>query len=85
MVTTDSPGMVGKVGSLLGQETVNIAAMTVAPLSLPDEDAEQTDGNISAKGSEALMILSVDKEVDRKVVERLGTEKGMLDIIAVGL
>lgn len=80
----DSPGMVGKVGSLLGQERVNIRAMTVAPLSLTNEVNGQTPAE-STQSNEALMILSVDREVDRKMVERLGTEHGIMDVIAVGL
>lgn len=80
----DSPGMVGKVGSLLGQERVNIRAMTVAPLSLTNEVNGETPAE-PTQSNEALMILSVDREVDRKMVERLGTEHGIMDVIAVGL
>ncbi|MBP1999509.1 D-3-phosphoglycerate dehydrogenase [Paenibacillus shirakamiensis] len=52
----DKPGIIGKVGTLLGNNDVNIAAMQVGRKTV---------------GGEAIMVLSVDKEVPKKVLEEL--------------
>ena len=96
----DTPGMIGKVGGLLGGEGVNISAMSVAPVSIPAEDGyfsagaagvngvriEQADGvEEGGNGKEALMILTVDREVTSGVVEKLSGEQGILRVNTVGL
>jgi len=50
----DMPGMIGKIGTLLGQRGINIARMGVGRAD---------------KGGKALMLISVDQEVGKKVVE----------------
>ena len=79
----DTPGMIGKVGAMLGGEGVNISAMSVAPVSMPEEGAQgggyfkvdapvngsDGTGDESGNGKEALMILIVDREVSGNVVE----------------
>ena len=98
----DTPGMIGKVGGLLGQESVNITAMSVAPVSVWEDDGDvgagaggesgklgvnghATNGSGTGEGNEALMILSVDCEVEKGAVDRLGTEQGILQVCTVGL
>lgn len=60
----DSPGKIGVVGSLLGQEGVNINFMTVAPVSRKFV-TDVGDSN------EALMILGIDKVVEQRVADGL--------------
>ncbi|PKX98376.1 D-3-phosphoglycerate dehydrogenase [Aspergillus novofumigatus IBT 16806] len=66
----DSPGKIGAVGSLLGQEGVNINFMTVAPVSrkFAFASGETDDGGSK---HEALMILGIDKVVDQRVADGL--------------
>jgi D-3-phosphoglycerate dehydrogenase len=52
----DKPGIIGKVGTLLGENDVNIAAMQVGRKIV---------------GGEAIMVLSVDKELDKNVIDAL--------------
>ena len=79
----DSPGKIGAVGSVLGEEGVNINFMSVAPVSQVDEEGEVL-ANVE-KGSEALMILGVDREVRKEVVERMMGEEGILEVSVVVL
>ena len=50
----DVPGMVGRIGTILGEANVNISTMQVAR---------------SARGGEAMMVLEVDREIGREVVD----------------
>ncbi|MFI5931396.1 phosphoglycerate dehydrogenase [Actinoplanes sp. NPDC051494] len=63
----DRPGMVGRIGSILGQSGVNIAAMQVARREA---------------GGEALMALTVDSSVDAEllstVAEAIGSARGSI-------
>ncbi|MFC7394177.1 phosphoglycerate dehydrogenase [Scopulibacillus cellulosilyticus] len=61
----DRPGLIGRVGSILGEHDVNIATMQV--------------GRKSA-GGQAIMMLSVDKKIEKDVISHL--EK-IDDIISV--
>ena len=87
----DSPGKIGVVGGLLGKEGVNINFMSVAPVSRAEDGGEEGEVEAEAEaeakngGSEALMILGVDREVGKEVVDRLGAEEGILDVSAVTL
>ncbi len=56
---TDRPGMVGRVGSLLGEANVNISAMHV--------------GRLSPRG-EAVMLLAVDDPVPESIVQALRSD-----------
>ena len=58
LITThhDRPGVVGKVGTLLGEEHVNIASMQLGRQSV---------------GGEAMMVLQVDGPISQEVMHRL--------------
>lgn len=92
----DAPGKIGLVGSILGQEGVNINFMTVAPVSLKlsfrddlgklrkDDTADvESDKDVSSK--EALMILGIDRVVPAHVTADLVKEGGVLNASAVTL
>lgn len=53
---TDKPGIIGSVGTLLGNSDVNIATMQVGR---------------KAAGGDAIMLLSVDREVPKEVLNKL--------------
>ena len=93
----DSPGKIGVVGGMLGQEGVNINFMSVAPVSLAGEgdgsrsgDGEGREGMRAVEGKkeegkEALMILGVDREVGEGVVKKMLGEEGILEVSVVAL
>jgi D-3-phosphoglycerate dehydrogenase len=58
LITThhDRPGVVGKVGTLLGAENVNIASMQLGRQSV---------------GGEAMMVLQVDERIPAEVMQKL--------------
>ncbi|MCD6419496.1 MAG: ACT domain-containing protein, partial [Synergistetes bacterium] len=58
----DEPGIVGKIGTILGDNNINIASLQLAR-SKPRE--------------EAIMLLSVDEEVKDDVLEKVSKIKGM--------
>ena len=66
----DRPGLVGRVGTILGEHDVNIARMQV--------------GRDSPRGS-AMMILTVDDPVESDVLKRLREVSGMSDLRYVEL
>ncbi|GIJ82687.1 hypothetical protein Asppvi_001198 [Aspergillus pseudoviridinutans] len=78
----DSPGKIGAVGSLLGQEGVNINFMTVAPVSR--KFVSEPDGDSKSK-HEALMILGIDKVVDQRVADGLVKGGGVLSASVISL
>jgi D-3-phosphoglycerate dehydrogenase / 2-oxoglutarate reductase len=57
----DRPGVVGSIGTILGEAGVNIAAMQVARRSA---------------GGEALMTLTVDSSVDAELLSTVAAEIG---------
>ncbi len=61
----DKPGMVGRIGSILGQNNINIARMDLGR-------------NISDK--KAMMMISVDESVSAEVMEELKNMEGIIDI-----
>ncbi|HVH63262.1 MAG TPA: phosphoglycerate dehydrogenase [Candidatus Dormibacteraeota bacterium] len=67
---SDRPGIVGQVGSILGQHDVNIASMQV--------------GRDAPRGN-AMMILAVDDHVGDDVLTRLREVEGMSDLRFVEL
>jgi D-3-phosphoglycerate dehydrogenase len=67
---SDTPGMIGRVGSLLGEANVNIADMDVGT---------------NAEGEAALMVLSTYSPVPDAVVERLRAVDGILEAQAIEL
>ena len=66
----DRPGVVGKVGSILGEHDVNIASMQV--------------GRDAPRGN-AMMILAVDDRVAPELLDRLREVDGMADLRYVEL
>ena len=66
----DVPGMIGKVGTLLGEAAVNVSTMQVSR-----EDA----------GGDALMILSTDRRADAATVERIRAIAGIKSVRALDL
>lgn len=66
----DQPGMIGRVGTLLGEADVNISAMQV--------------GRRAPRG-EALMILAVDEPVDAELLARLRAVPNMSDVRLIRL
>ncbi|HKW71822.1 MAG TPA: phosphoglycerate dehydrogenase [Candidatus Dormibacteraeota bacterium] len=66
----DRPGVVGRVGSILGEHDVNIASMQV--------------GRDAPRGN-AMMILTVDERVPADVLDRLREVGGMTDLRYVEL
>ncbi len=66
----DEPGLIGAVGTILGEAGINIADMDVGT---------------NADGAPALMAIATEVPVPRDVVERLRAEQGVLDARAVEL
>ena len=66
----DRPGMIGRVGTILGTHRVNIANMHV--------------GRITAGGT-ALMVLTVDSSIPEEAVRALALADGVTDVKAVRL
>ena len=66
----DRPGMIGKVGTILGEEGINIGSMEVARKGV---------------GGTALMSLTVDSPIPAEVLERISTEAEMEDAWSVEL
>jgi len=66
----DRPGIVGRVGTILGEHDVNIASMMV--------------GRDAPRGK-AMMILAVDDPVEAPLLERLQQVDGMSDLHYVEL
>ncbi|MDY0088325.1 MAG: phosphoglycerate dehydrogenase [Coriobacteriia bacterium] len=58
----DRPGMIGKVGTILGEESINIGSMQVAR---------------KERGGEALMCLTVDSPIKRELLDRIVAEVEM--------
>lgn len=61
----DRPGMIGRVGTILGDAGVNIAHMDVGPV------AGGIAGRERHPGGEALMVLSLDNPVPADALERI--------------
>ncbi|WP_433745749.1 phosphoglycerate dehydrogenase [Falsibacillus pallidus] len=59
---TDVPGMIGQVGSLLGNHQINIGTMQVGRAD---------------KGGDAIMVLTLDKKIDEKLLQQLPLIKGL--------
>jgi D-3-phosphoglycerate dehydrogenase len=67
---SDKPGIIGRVGTLLGNNQVNIASMQVGRKVI---------------GGSAVMVLSIDKEAPRDVLEELGQLTDLLHVKAITL
>lgn len=66
----DQPGMIGRIGTLLGDTQINIAAMQVG--------RRET-------GGQAIMALSVDKPIPEEVVAHIGSVQGITFVRAIDL
>ncbi|HEX5268791.1 MAG TPA: phosphoglycerate dehydrogenase [Acidimicrobiales bacterium] len=66
----DRPGMIGVVGTLLGEERISISNMAVGQ---------------SPAGGAALMVLSTETAVPAEVVERVAATPGIIDVHRVVL
>jgi len=75
----DRPGMVGKVGTILGAAGVNIGHMDVGPVAVPGL------GKARNAGGEALMILSLDDAVPEAALERIRATEGISGVSSVVL
>ena len=64
----DQPGMIGKVGTIVGEAGVNIDDMAVGS---------------SPEGEKALMVLATDSAVPQEVVEQLRATDGVVSVAAV--
>jgi D-3-phosphoglycerate dehydrogenase len=65
----DVPGMLGRVGTVLGEEGINIISAAVG--RRPDEDAASANG-------EAAMVVTADTAIPREVVERIVASDGFV-------
>jgi D-3-phosphoglycerate dehydrogenase len=63
-VNDDRPGMIGRLGTLLGEAGVNIANMAVSR---------------NRRSARALMVLTVDSAPPPDVLERLRSEPGFVE------
>jgi len=91
----DSPGKIGVVGSILGQQGVNINFMGVAPVSRsllndekytgPADATQEENGDGNSATTEALMILGVDRAVEEGVVQALLHGGGVLSVSVISL
>ncbi|MDH3997236.1 MAG: phosphoglycerate dehydrogenase [Desulfuromonadales bacterium] len=70
MTYEDRPGLIGKIGTILGEAGVNIGAMNLGR---------------RAKGGEAMVVLSVDSPVDQDTLARLVDAVGAPYVKAVSL
>lgn len=64
------PGVIGKVGQILGDHDVNIATMQVGR---------------KEKGGEAIMMLSFDKHLEDEIVKELTEVQDILSVRLIDL
>ncbi|HEU4449934.1 MAG TPA: phosphoglycerate dehydrogenase [Gaiellaceae bacterium] len=70
VVNDDRPGMIGRIGTLLGEAGVNIANMAVSR---------------NRPSARALMVLTLDSPIPAEVIERIEAESGLDDPRAISL
>jgi D-3-phosphoglycerate dehydrogenase len=71
VVNEDQPGMIGHVGTILGEAGVNIASMAVSR-------------NLR-RGARALMICAIDDEPPAEVLEQVAAVPGIVDVRLIRL
>ena len=76
----DKPGKIGGVGTVLGRHEINVRFMTVAS----EDNGEMKDVGDSGE-NEALMILGVDGNVTKEVLDEVRRNEGVLDVTLVNL
>jgi D-3-phosphoglycerate dehydrogenase len=69
-VHADMPGIIGRIGTMLGDRNINIARMGLAR---------------DQKGGKALMLVSVDNPVKEDVVKEMAAVKGFQEVRSVEL
>jgi len=70
VVNDDRPGMIGRIGTLLGEAKVNIANMAVSR-NRPE--------------ARALMVLTLDSPIPPELLARIDAEPGLMDPRAIAL
>jgi D-3-phosphoglycerate dehydrogenase / 2-oxoglutarate reductase len=65
LVNDDRPGMIGRLGTLLGEASLNIAHMAVSR---------------NRRSAKALMALTLDSTPDAELLERLRSEPGFVEV-----
>ncbi|HEX8730542.1 MAG TPA: ACT domain-containing protein, partial [Ktedonobacterales bacterium] len=76
----DRPGMIGKVGVILGDAGVNIAHMDVGPIAVGDSASRARQ-----PGDEALMALSLDDRVPDEALAKIRATDGIMEVRSVEL
>lgn len=66
----DRPGIIGQIGSLLGDNNINIAEMTFGRVE---------------KGGDAITVLNVDSQVSNEVLEKIKQSENILDVKQIKL
>lgn len=66
----DQPGAIGRLGTLLAQDKINIATMQVGRAEV---------------GGDAIMMLTVDKPITPEYVEKVKTLEGFYDVTAISM
>lgn len=66
----DVPGMVGRLGTILGGADINISTMQVARRQ---------------RGGGAMMVVGVDRRVDRVVLDAIGAIDGIESVRSIEL
>ena len=66
----DQPGAIGRVGTLLAKENINIATMQVGRSTL---------------GGDAIMMLTIDKHIEQNEIERLKELEDIYGVTAIDL
>jgi D-3-phosphoglycerate dehydrogenase len=66
---SDTPGVVGKIGTLLGNNNINIAGFELSRL----------------KGGDAISFISVDSEVPKSVLDQIQAISGIIEAKVVVL
>lgn len=68
----NKPGMIGKVGTVLGQYDVNISGMVVGRQQAEDHQV-------------AMMVMTIAQPVSDEVLTALGATEGILDVQSIDL
>ena len=78
---SDVPGMIGKVGTVLGEHGVNIASTAVGREPDHEPDARPAGGS----GRHAVMVVTVDSPIPDEVMRAILSLEGFQDGRAVTL
>ncbi len=77
----NQPGMIGRVGTLLGKANVNIRHMDVGPIAL----TPRTDSMPQQAAKTALMVISVDDPIPAETLEEIGKAGDIFGVTVVKL